>query len=490
MENLEMWRQKEGEIDLKILHLISGGDTGGAKTHIISLLKGLNKRIDARIICFIEDTFYEDVLAAGIPIKVFKQKSRSDMSVIRRLTEEINQEGYDIIHCHGARANFIAQFLKGRVKKPFMTTIHSDYKLDFKDNFYKRLVYTTLNTISLRRFDYFVAVSDSFREMLISRGFKRDRIFVTYNGIDMGIPGDYVTKEEFLNRYGIEDQGLPLVGILARLDKVKDHRTFIEAAKHVLKTVDANFLIAGDGADEESLRDLVREYGLEKRIHFIGFVSDPYSFFNAIDINVLTSVSESFPYVILEGARMKKPVVSTEVGGIGRLVDNGENGFLCQPGDWGAIGERIISLIIDNNMAGIMGERLHQAAAERFSYDSMADSHIKMYTNILSMGPRIVMSGYFGFDNSGDDAILKAIVKDLREYDPSVRIKVLSKDPYKTEQLCPVISANRFKLREVIDAVKESDLVISGGGSLLQDVTSTRSLLYYLALMKLAMLLR
>ncbi len=485
-----MWRQKEGEIDLKILHLISGGDTGGAKTHIISLLKGLNKRIDARIICFIEDTFYEDVLAAGIPIKVFKQKSRSDMSVIRRLTEEINQEGYDIIHCHGARANFIAQFLKGRVKKPFMTTIHSDYKLDFKDNFYKRLVYTTLNTISLRRFDYFVAVSDSFREMLISRGFKRDRIFVTYNGIDMGIPGDYVTKEEFLNRYGIEDQGLPLVGILARLDKVKDHRTFIEAAKHVLKTVDANFLIAGDGADEESLRDLVREYGLEKRIHFIGFVSDPYSFFNAIDINVLTSVSESFPYVILEGARMKKPVVSTEVGGIGRLVDNGENGFLCQPGDWEAIGERIISLIIDNNMAGIMGERLHQAAAERFSYDSMADSHIKMYTNILSMGPRIVMSGYFGFDNSGDDAILKAIVKDLREYDPSVRIKVLSKDPYKTEQLCPVISANRFKLREVIDAVKESDLVISGGGSLLQDVTSTRSLLYYLALMKLAMLLR
>jgi len=238
------------------------------------------------------------------------------------------------------------------------------------------------------------------------------------------------------------------------------------------------------------LRDLVREYGLEKRIHFIGFVSDPYSFFNAIDINVLTSVSESFPYVILEGARMKKPVVSTEVGGIGRLVDNGENGFLCQPGDWEAIGERIISLIIDNNMAGIMGERLHQAAAERFSYDSMADSHIKMYTNILSMGPRIVMSGYFGFDNSGDDAILKAIVKDLREYDPSVRIKVLSKDPYKTEQLCPVISANRFKLREVIDAVKESDLVISGGGSLLQDVTSTRSLLYYLALMKLAMLLR
>jgi len=134
--------------------LISGGDTGGAKTHIIALLKGLNKEIDAQIICFIEDTFYEDVVKAGIPIKVFKQKSRSDLTIISRLVEEIQEKGYDLIHCHGARANFIAQFLKGKVDKPFITTIHSDYKLDFKDNFYKRLVYTTLNTIALRRFDY------------------------------------------------------------------------------------------------------------------------------------------------------------------------------------------------------------------------------------------------------------------------------------------------------------------------------------------------
>lgn len=480
----------EGEIDLKVLHLISGGDTGGAKTHIISLLKGLNKRIDARIICFIEDTFYEDVLAAGIPIKVFKQKSRSDMSVINRLTDEINQEGYDIIHCHGARANFIAQFLKGKLDKPFITTIHSDYKLDFKDNFYKRLVYTSLNTISLRRFDFFIAVSDSFKEMLIERGFKRDRIFVTYNGIDMGIPEDHVSKDEFLGRYGIEDKGFPIVGILARLDKVKDHRTFIEAARQVLKTTEVDFLIAGEGAEEASLKELVKDYGLESRVHFIGFVKDPYSFFNAIDVNVLTSVSESFPYVILEGARMKKPVVSTKVGGIARLVDDGENGYLCQTGDWKAIGDRILSLVKDGALAKFFGQKLYKAAEDRFSYDSMAESHIATYSQILSKGPKIVMSGYFGFDNSGDDAILKAIVKDLREQDPSVRIKVLSKDPSKTEQLCPVTSANRFKLREVISSLRDAQLVISGGGSLLQDVTSTRSLLYYLALMKLAFILK
>ena len=61
---------------MKVLHLISGGDTGGAKTHIISLIKELDKLIDAKVICFIEDTFYYDALKAGINIEVFEQKKR------------------------------------------------------------------------------------------------------------------------------------------------------------------------------------------------------------------------------------------------------------------------------------------------------------------------------------------------------------------------------------------------------------------------------
>jgi polysaccharide pyruvyl transferase CsaB len=96
------------------------------------------------------------------------------------------------------------------------------------------------------------------------------------------------------------------------------------------------------------------------------------------------------------------------------------------------------------------------------------------------------MSGYYGFDNSGDDAILKAIVKDLKEINKELNITVLSNNPAKTESMYPVKAVNRFKLREVLTAIKETSLLISGGGSLLQDVTSTRSLLYYLAVMAAA----
>ncbi len=368
---------------MKVLHLISGGDTGGAKTHIISLLKGLNKIIDADVICFLEDTFYQDAKDAGINIKVFKQKSRSDMSVVKRLVKEIEKENYNIIHCHGARANFIAMFLKRKVKRPLITTIHSDYKLDFKDNIYKKFVFTTLNTIALKIFDYYIAISDTFKEMLVDRGFKKEKIFVAYNGIDLDVAPEFQTKDDFLKKYGIDYEDKMIVGIVARLDLVKDHETFIKAANIVLKK-DKNiiFLIAGDGNDEKRLKEIVKGFKIEDNLHFLGFVKKPYSFFNAIDVNVLTSVSESFPYVILEGARMKKTVISTKVGGVSKLIKDDYNGYLIPIGDEHALAEKIE--ILYNNRAKVktMGENLYKDVEANFSSDSMAEAHVKIYKEI------------------------------------------------------------------------------------------------------------
>ncbi len=102
----------------------------------------------------------------------------------------------------------------------------------------------------------------------------------------------------------------------------------------------------------------------------------------------------------------------------------------------------------------------------------------------------ILISGYYGFDNSGDDAILKAMIKDIKMTDEKLNIKVLSNNPLRTNEIYNVESVNRFNYTEVIRAMKETDLFISGGGSLLQDVTSTRSILYYLSLMGLALFLK
>ena len=102
------------------------------------------------------------------------------------------------------------------------------------------------------------------------------------------------------------------------------------------------------------------------------------------------------------------------------------------------------------------------------------------------MAKKVLFSGYYGFDNSGDDAILHAIVNDIRAIDPTIQLNVLSYDPARTRRLYNVNATQRFHYGSVKKALKSADLLISGGGSLLQDETSSRSLYYYLGVMALA----
>ncbi|MDO5713762.1 MAG: polysaccharide pyruvyl transferase CsaB [Tissierellia bacterium] len=106
------------------------------------------------------------------------------------------------------------------------------------------------------------------------------------------------------------------------------------------------------------------------------------------------------------------------------------------------------------------------------------------------MKKSILFSGYYGFDNSGDDAILEAISTEIKKTRPQLNIHVLSYLPEKTKEVYGVEALHRFHFKEVFKGLKETDLFISGGGSLLQDITSSRSLWYYLGLMILAKLLR
>lgn len=103
---------------------------------------------------------------------------------------------------------------------------------------------------------------------------------------------------------------------------------------------------------------------------------------------------------------------------------------------------------------------------------------------------RILISGYYGFANAGDEAMLTAILKALRSTDSSVRMTVISGNPQATEKLHKVRSIHRFSPISIFSAMSKADLLLSGGGSLLQDVTSKRSLLYYLSILALGKLLR
>ena len=103
------------------------------------------------------------------------------------------------------------------------------------------------------------------------------------------------------------------------------------------------------------------------------------------------------------------------------------------------------------------------------------------------MGKNVAVSGYYGFDNFGDEAILTCIVDHLRSRGSNVA--VISNNPKKTASMMQVFSVKNFNLLAVFALLANSDVLISGGGSLLQDVTSFKSLLYYSLVIKMAQLL-
>lgn len=102
---------------------------------------------------------------------------------------------------------------------------------------------------------------------------------------------------------------------------------------------------------------------------------------------------------------------------------------------------------------------------------------------------RVVLSGYYGFSNIGDDAILDAIVQSIRQNGDNISLTVLSNDPELTQRQHGVDAIPRFQMGKVFSALRHCDALLSGGGSLLQDSTSTRSLLYYLSVIRCAALL-
>jgi glycosyltransferase involved in cell wall biosynthesis len=374
--------------EIRVLHLISGGDTGGARTHVMNLINGLSESVFVMLVTLMESDFTEDAKKSKLPLTILNQKSRFDLSVAKEIDSLVEKNRINLIHVHGARANFVSTFVKKRLPQiPIVTTVHSDYLLDdYRGGRLASYVFRKINAHALKKMDYYIGVSNSFKEMLLSRNLgTEDSVFSVYNGLDFEEAARIErNKEEFFRDYGI-DQGDSLVyaGIMGRLDMVKNHRLFIELAREVLKTHgNYRFLLAGDGVLKNELEKLSEEYGISDKVYFLGYVDCPYEFYNAIDINLLTSLSESFPYAMLEGARMKKPIVTSNVGGVELVVENGKTGYIVDGFDAAEFAEKVV-ILGDRVMREKMGQAIFDIVRENFSMKQFVENHIEIYHKIL-----------------------------------------------------------------------------------------------------------
>ena len=473
---------------MKVIHLISGGDSGGAKTHVLSLLQNLNKTITAQLVCFRDGPFAEEARAMGIPTMICGGNNIPHLR--RELAAYIRQGGYQLIHCHGSRANMIGALLRKPTGLPVVSTVHSDYKLDYMGRPFARLTFGAINAWALRHLDYRIGVSDAMVDLLIDRGFPPDRFYAIYNGIDFTPAPSQGDRLAYLRGLGADvEENSVVVGIAARLNPVKDMSTLIRGFAEGHKSCPRlRLVIAGDGEERQKLEDLAKELGVEKEVTFAGWISGGMDrFYSALDVNALTSLSETFPYALTEGARFHLATVATAVGGIPYLIDQDVNGYLFTPGDWQSLGHYLAALGNDDALRREMGEKLYEKASAKFSIQSTVDTQLHIYEEIIRRHNRpkrdrdgVVICGAYGRGNAGDDAILEAILQEMRSIDPDMPITVLTKDPKATRLTYRVRTAGRMDVLTWKKAMRHAGLYINGGGSLIQDVTSRRSLWFYL----------
>ncbi len=471
---------------MKIIHMISGGDVGGAKTHISTLLDGLSKLETVRLVCFSDGPSAQEAKALGIDTIIMQTGLMGSLS---RLAEMIKNEGFQIVHCHGARANMMGTLLRSRVRIPVITTVHSDYRLDYLGRPFGKLIYGSINTYCLRRIPYHIGVSDLMADLLISRGFDPFNMFVIYNGLDFTPVSPKLNREEFFESIGLEvREGDVVFGLAARLSPIKDVTTLITGFGQACKKAsNLRLIIAGDGEERQQLEALAAELCPPGSYAFAGWVQDTDSFYHAIDVNTLTSLSEGFSYVLTEGARRRCATIATNVGGVSLLIDHGVHGLLFEPKDTETLCSHILKLAGDEQYRKNMGDAIFERASSNYSIEKTVQTQREIYESVLRREEAaaekrrgVLICGAYGKGNAGDDSILEAVLRQMRNIDADQPVYVLSRNPKETRLRYRTRAIHTFYVPQFLSRMRKTKLYINGGGSLIQDVTSTRSLQYYL----------
>ena len=475
---------------MKILMATMGLDIGGAETHIVELSKQLKQQGHDIAIISNGGVYVPEIVAAGIRHYEAPLHLRNVGTMIKArgiLKEVIAKEKPDVVHAHARIPAFLCGTLHKSMKFPFVTTAHwvftSKGMLRYLTNWGERTV----------------AVSDDIKAYLIREyGLPAEHISVTINGIDTEKFSPAVSGDEVIAEFGL-DKSRPILSYVSRMDEDRAlvARQLIEIAPELDKRVPGvQLLIAGGGNVYDELLAKAKEVNAAMGRACITMPGA------RTDINKIVAAGEVFVGVsraALEAMAAAKPVIVAGNEGYHGLftadkLEEAQAGNFCCRGlplsDPKVLLEDVsAALLLSHKEKEEVGAYGRQVIFDHYSVRRMAGDCLAMYDQVRRRKYNVVMSGYYGFSNTGDDAILESICQGVRAASDEVELTVLSKDPELTRKQYGLNAVPRFNFLKVISALKKSDLLLSGGGSLLQDTTSTRSLVYYLSVMNLARML-
>lgn len=361
---------------IKVIHLLSDTNIGGAGTLLVNYLKNFDKsRFLIKVILPEESLLKPRITALGyevIEIDGLKDKSM-DFGAIKKLRKIFKKENPDIVHTHSSMSGKIAAYLSG--VKSRMYTRHCAYDPPRTLTTFpgKQLNGFVNNTLSTK----IIAVAEAAKQNLTDTGVDEGKITVIINGVEALKPASLEKQSMLKAKYGIGENDF-VFGIVARLEAVKGQKYFIEAAKKMLqKYENLKFIIAGTGAMENEYKKLSEN---NPNIIFTGFIENVAEIFSIIDVNVNCSYgTETSSLALSEGMSLKKPAIASIYGGNPYMVTDGFNGYLCEKQNADALFEKMEKLYTDRAEYKKMSENAYTAYNEKFTAAKMTKTLEEIY---------------------------------------------------------------------------------------------------------------
>jgi glycosyltransferase involved in cell wall biosynthesis len=286
--------------------------------------------------------------------------------VCESIVRDVADSPPNLIHVQSWGMQRLAAWLARRLARPYVLGIHgyppAQARLHFNRQWGRRII----------------AVSQSAKSELVSRtSLPPELISVIHAGVD--VP-DAPTTPAIL-----APDRLPVVGTAGPLEAAKGHVFFLGAAQRVAAVhPETEFLIAGAGPEEDNLRRVARELGLNRNLTFASNLYDFSSALAAMDIFCLPSLRQGLGTIMLEAMALGRPVIATSMGGIYGVVRNNETGLIVPPSDSVSLAERILELLNDPVRARAVGEAGRVLVREEFGVDRMVAQTAALYREVLA----------------------------------------------------------------------------------------------------------
>ena len=467
----------------KILMVLNRLEIGGAETHVVDLSISLQK-LGWEVLVASGGGVYEQTLRdSGIRHFLVPLDARDlfQMHKAEKTLEQIIwEERPDLIHAHARIPAFLCGRLHRKLGFPFVTTAHWTFEVN------------TLLRMMSNWGQHTIAVSEDIRDYIINNyPVAAGRIHVIPNGIDLDRfsagTGDALRRELQIN---------PKADTVVCVTRL--HSSRAESAVLLTKIAPElaaarpglRIIIVGDGeclAELQQRAARINEKLGYPCLTFMGSRMDIPEILNTADVFVGVSRAA------LEAMSCQKPVIlcgNEGYGGIVRAENAGRymaTNYCCR--DYPKSTEEALKrdvlavLEMSDDQRASLGADGRRIVERDFSGQTIALQTVRVYEQAMKPNKSVVVSGYYGYGNLGDDTILQQI---CRKYESDCDLVVLSRHPEETERKYGVTAINRFSPIRVCRALKQCDALLSGGGSLLQDQTSSRSLWYYLWVLRKA----